>query len=336
MDLWLAITGINETFVVSLFPSVNNRRAPGINAMDHLQAIRAFARVVETGGFSRAAQSLHMPNASLSKSIQSLEKHLGVKLLERSTRRVSVTVDGAAYYERTRHLLSELDDIEATLGQAQASPRGRLRIDTGGSVAAGLIVPALPGFCARYPDIQLQLGVTDRTVDVIGENIDCAIRSTADDGALISRKIGTLAWTCCASPSYLERYGVPEHPRQIVDDAFPVAAYFSARNGLTPPMRFLDRGKPFELEPYSHVMVNESNAHLATALAGIGLIQSLDFMLRPAIERGDLVPILEAWRPEHLDVYVAYAPSRQLSTKVRVFIDWVAALFARIERGETG
>jgi len=151
--------------------------------MDHLQAIRAFARVVETGGFSRAAQSLQMPNATLSKAIQSLEKHLGVKLLERSTRRVSVTNDGAAYYERTQHLLTELDDVEATLGRAQASPSGRLRVDTGGSTASGLLIPALPDFCARYPDIQLQLGVTDRTVDVIGENIDCAIRSTADGAA---------------------------------------------------------------------------------------------------------------------------------------------------------
>ncbi|KLD73097.1 hypothetical protein Y886_39850, partial [Xanthomonas hyacinthi DSM 19077] len=124
--------------------------------MDHLQAIRAFARVVETGGFSRAAESLQMPNATLSKSIGALEKHLGVKLLERSTRRVSVTNDGAAYYERVLHLLTELDDVEATLGRAQASPRGRLRVDTGGSTASGLLIPALPDFCARYPDIQLQ------------------------------------------------------------------------------------------------------------------------------------------------------------------------------------
>ncbi|WP_017162634.1 LysR family transcriptional regulator, partial [Xanthomonas phaseoli] len=123
--------------------------------MDHLQAIRAFARVVETGGFNRAAESLQMPNATLSKSISALEKHLGVKLLERSTRRVRVSNDGAAYYERVRHLLTELDDVEATLGRAQGSPKGRLRVDTGGSTACGLLIPALPEFCARYPDIQL-------------------------------------------------------------------------------------------------------------------------------------------------------------------------------------
>ncbi|MGH8080027.1 MAG: LysR substrate-binding domain-containing protein [Lysobacter sp.] len=300
--------------------------------MDHLQSIRAFARVVETGGFNRAAQSLQMPNATLSKAVKALEQHLGIKLLERSTRRVSVTRDGAAYYERMQHLLTELDDIEGTLGRAQANPRGRLRIDTGGSTASGLLIPALSDFCARYPDIQLQLGVTDRTVDVIGENIDCAIRSTAADGALISRRIGALAWTTCASPAYLRRYGTPDHPQRIIDDGLPVVGYFSAQSGAMPALHFADNGTPFEIAPYCNVMVNESNAHLATALAGIGLIHSLDFMVRPAIERGDLIAILEAWRPKPLDVYIAYAPSRQLSTKVRVFVDWVSELFARIER----
>lgn len=303
--------------------------------MDHLQAIRAFVRIVETGGFNRAAESLQMPNATLSKSIQFLEKHLGVKLLERSTRRVKVTGDGVAYYERTKHLLAELDDVEATLGRAQANPRGRLRVDIGGSAASSLLIPALPDFCARYPDIQLQLGVTDRTVDVIGENIDCAIRITANDGALISRKIGSLAWTTCVSPAYLARHGVPTHPQQILDDGFPVAGYFSAHNGVIPPLHFLGHDEPFDIHPYCNVMVNESNAHLATALAGIGLVQTLDFMARPAIERGELLTILDEWRPKPLDVYIAYAPSRQLSTKVRVFVDWATQLYGSIQDPST-
>jgi len=301
--------------------------------MDQLQAMRAFARVVETGGFARAAQSLQMPNATLSKAIQALEKHLGVKLLERSTRRVSVTRDGVAYYERTQPLLSELEEIDATLGRAQASPSGRLRIDTGGSTASGLLIPALPEFCARYPDIELQVGVTDRTVDVIGENIDCAIRSTANDGALISRKIGTLPWTTCASVAYLERHGAPTHPQQIIDQHFPVAGYFSAHNGVLAPLHFSHQGQPLAITPPCKVMVNESNAHLATALAGIGLIQTLDFMVRPAINTGELMPILQAWRPAPLDVYFCYAPSRQLSTKVRVFAEWVASVYARLGEG---
>ena len=299
--------------------------------MDHLQAIRAFARVVETGGFNRAAESLQMPNATLSKSITALEKHLGVKLLERSTRRVSVSNDGPAYYERIRHLLTELDDVEAALGRAQRSPKGKLRVDTGGSTASGLLIPALPEFRARYPDIQVHLGVTDRTVDVIGENIDCAIRSTADDGALISRRIGRLDWTTCASPAYLERYGVPKHPEQLLEPRFPVVGYFSAHSGRAPPLHFLDNGVPLVVAPECAVMVNESNAHLATGLVGLGVIHTLDFMVRPAIDRGELVPVLQEWRPAPLDVYIAYAPSRQLSTKVRVFVEWVTELYARME-----
>lgn len=298
--------------------------------MDHLQAMRAFARVVESGSFVRAAESLQMPAATLSKAIQALEKHLKVRLLERTTRRVSVTEDGAAYYERVRHLLEELEEVEATLGRAGSNPRGRLRVDTGGSVASGILIPALPQFRAAYPDIELQLGVTDRTVDLIGENIDCAIRNSASDPALIARRIGALAWTTCASPDYLARHGVPQRPEQILEAHHVVAGYFSARTGRNQPLHFLDAGTPLQIEPTTAISVNESNAHLATALAGLGLIHTLDFMVRSAIESGELVAVLEAFRPAPQEVYIVYPPSRQLSTKVRVFIDWVTELFAAL------
>ncbi|MFM0394846.1 LysR family transcriptional regulator [Paraburkholderia phytofirmans] len=300
--------------------------------MDHLQAIRIFARVVETGGFGRAAQSLQMPNATVSKWVKSLEDHLGVKLLERSTRSVSVTTEGTAYYERTRHLLSELDDIEATLGRDRANPRGVLRVDSGGSTASGILIPALPEFCARYPDIQVRLSVTDRTADLIAENIDCAIRSTADDPNLVTHAIGTLRWTTCASPAYLAEHGTPLHPREIVDDRHAVAGYFSASSGLVQPLHFLKDGERIVLDKVRNtVMVSESNAHLATALAGLGIVHTLDFMVRPAVERGELVPILTDWRPDPLQVYLAYPPSRRYSTKVRVFADWVSQLYAELE-----
>lgn len=299
--------------------------------MDHLQAIRVFCRVVETGGFNRAAQSLQMPNATVSKWVRSLETHLGVRLLERNTRRVQVTNEGTAYYERMRQLLAELDDVESTLGRTNANPRGRLRVDTGGSTASGILIPALPEFRERYPDIQVEIGVTDRVVDVIGENVDCAIRSTANDGSLIARRIGKLRWTTCASPAYVERYGVPEHPRQILTGNYPVAGYFSARTGLVQPLHFKDEQGAFEIAPVTSVTVNESNAHLATALAGLGLIHTLDFMVRPSILRGELVPMLEPWRPDPLDVYIVYAPSRQLNAKVRAFVGWVTEVYARYQ-----
>jgi len=300
--------------------------------MDHMQAIRAFTRVVETGGFTRAADSLQMPTATVSKQIQQLERHLGVKLLERTTRRVHVTSDGAAYYERMRHLLAELDEIETTLGRAQTRPRGILRVDTGGSTASHILIPAFPEFRTRYPEIQLQLGVTDRTVDLIGENVDCAIRSTAQDPALITRRIGLLPWTLCASPAYLARHGTPTHPRQMVGEDFPVAGYFSNSSGIIQPIELLIGDEPFPIEPKHSIMVNESNAHLACALAGLGLVHTLDFMVRPSIERGELIVVLPEYRPKPLEVFVVYPPSRQLSTKVRVFIEWVTPIYERLSR----
>ena len=295
-----------------------------------MQAIRAFVRIVEIGGFTRAAESLQIPNATLSKQIQQLEAHLGVKLLERTTRRVHVTGEGSAYYDRIRHLLTELDEIETTLGHAKCAPRGRLRVDSGGSTASALLIPALPEFQARYPDIQLQLGVTDRTVDLIGENIDCAIRSTAHDPALIARRIGVLSWTTCASPAYLARYGVPTHPQQLIEDDFPVAGYFSHSSGVIQPIELLVGDEPFLVKPRHSILVNESNAHHACALAGLGLVHTLDFMVRPSIDRGDLVVVLKEYRAKPLDVFIVYPPSRQKSTKVRVFVDWVTQIYARV------
>lgn len=301
--------------------------------MDHFQAIRAFTRVVETGSFTRAADSLQMPPATLSKAVQALEKKLGVRLLERTTRRVNVTADGQAYHQRARQLLDELDELEATLGRDQANPRGRLRVDSGGSIASAILIPALPTFRRQYPDIEVELGVTDRTVDLVEENIDCAIRSSAQDPSLVARPLGGLAWTLCASPDYLARRGTPRHPQQIVDDGHDVVGYFDSRGGSF-PLRFMHGGQPLRLELPGAVRVNESNAHLAAALAGLGLVQTLDFMVRPAIAQGQLVPVLQDWQPAPMAMYAVYPPSKQLSTRVRVFLRWVGELFADLATTE--
>lgn len=297
--------------------------------MDHLQAIRIFTRVVETGGFSKAAQSLDIPNATVSKWIRLLEEHLGLTLLERTTRRVTVTSYGAAYYERVRHVITELDDIEATLALGHSSPRGVLRVDTGGSVASALLMPALKDFQAKYPEIQVSLSVTDRTVDLVAENIDCAIRITDDAPDLVTRQIGEFGVCTCASPDYLARYGTPKHPQDIVRKKMPVAGYFSASTGLTPPLQFQRGEEQLTLESVHYgVLVSESNAHLAAALNGLGLVNTFDFMVQEAIDAGRLVPILKNWRPEPYPAYVVYPPSRRHSTKVQVFVEWTRTLLA--------
>lgn len=299
--------------------------------MDHFQAVRAFVRVAESGSFTRAAESLQMPTATLSKAVQALEKKLGIRLLERTTRRVRVTADGLAYQQRARQLLDELDELEASLGRNRASPRGRVRMDAGGALASALLMPALPDFYRRYPDIQLELGVTDRTVDLIGENIDCAIRSSAQDPSLVARPLGALPWTLCAAPDYLQRHGTPKHPQQIIEQGHRVVSYFSARSGRNLPLRFSHAGEQIDIETQDALRVNESNTHLAAALAGLGLVQTLAFMARPAIARGELVALLPEWQPAPMPMYAVYPPGRQLSARVKAFLDWTAEQFAGVQ-----
>ncbi len=298
--------------------------------MDQLLAIRVFARVVEAGTFTRAADSLQMPKATVTKLIQSLEAHLQVKLLLRTTRRVTVTPDGAAYYERTSRLVSELGELDATLRGAQASPRGRLRVDTGGAIACALLIPALPEFRALYPDLQIDLGVTDRIVDLISENIDCALRGTAEDSTLISRKIGSGSYTTCASPAYLRSHPPIVHPRDL-ETGHVIVGYASTRTSRTQALVFTRGEETVTIDRRADVTVNESNAHVASALAGLGVVQTLDFTVRQHIARGALVRVLVDWPRARQPMYVAYPPSKQLSAKLRVFVDWVAAMMATVD-----
>ena len=193
-----------------------------------LQCERSCA-CVEAGTFTRASGLLDMPKPTITKLIQALEAHLQTKLLHRTTRRVTVTPDGAAYYERVVRLLADLDDLDGSMALSQAAPKGRLRIDVSASLALLVIIPALPDFHARYPDIQVELGVTDRLVDLIGENVDCVVRAgELTDQSLIARRIGELDFIACAAPAYLDRYGEFRHPMDLENDHYMVG-YFHRR-----------------------------------------------------------------------------------------------------------
>jgi len=296
--------------------------------VDRFMAMRVFSRVVEAGTFTKAADSLEMPKPSVTKLVQSLETHLRVKLLNRTTRRVTVTPDGAAYYERVVRLLSELEDIEASMSNAQANPKGRLRVDIGTSVAGLIIIPALPAFHARYPDIQIDLGVSDRPVDLISDNVDCVVRGgELTDQSLVARRIGEFHFIACATPEYLKRHGVPSHPSDL-DYGHYVVRFFSPRTGRVFPFDFTKDGERLEIQGRCIVSVNDSNAYLAAGLAGLGIIQGPTFMVQRHIASGELEPVLADWWSEPIPVHVVYPPNRHLSTKVRIFVDWVADLFA--------
>ncbi|MGY2168530.1 LysR family transcriptional regulator [Pseudomonas gingeri] len=295
--------------------------------MDQLLAIRAFARVVEAGSFTRAADSLTMPTTTVSKLVRELETYLNVRLLQRTTRRVSVTNEGLAYYEQTARLLRDLEEVDTGLRTAQVKPRGKLKVDIGSSVATELIIPALPEFFARYPDIRLEVGVSDRHVDLISESVDCAIRGgELKDLSLAARSIGHACWVTCATPAYLERFGRPTHPTAL-ENGHQLIDYLSARTGRVMPAVF-ERGRErFEITGHSNCSVNESNAHVAAALAGLGIIHTFGYTVQKHIDSGALVPFLEAWRPAPYPFHVVYAPNRYLSHRVRVFIDWLAERF---------
>lgn len=296
--------------------------------MDQLAAMRAFVRVVEAGTFTRAAERLNLPKSTVTKLVQSLEAHVRTKLLNRTTRRVTVTPDGAAYYERVVTLLSDLDELDGSMTVSQTSPRGRIRIDVSASLANLVIIPAIAEFHARYPEIQIDVGVSDRPVDLIAENVDCVVRAgELTDQSLIARRIGELRFITCASPQYLARHGEPRHPRDLETDHH-VVSYFTARTGEHYAMRFAGRGEEMELIGRYVVSVNDGNAYLSATLAGLGIGQLPTFMVQQHLAAGALRQVLADWTAIVLPLHVVYPPNRHISNKLRVFVDWIAELFA--------
>ncbi|MVV47014.1 LysR family transcriptional regulator [Pseudomonas sp. PB120] len=298
--------------------------------MNQLLAIRVFARVVEAGSFVKAADSLEMPKATVSKLIQDLEGFLRVRLLQRTTRSVTVTLDGAKYYEQTARIIRDLEEIDAGFQSALFNPRGKIHVNVGGSVATALIIPALPEFFARFPDIEIELGVSDRHVDLISDNVDCVIRGGAiQEQSLAARFLGQASWTTCASPAYLQRFGTPGHPWDL-EHEHRIISYHSARTSRVVPAVFQCGDEKIEVIGKGVLSVNESNAHIAAGLAGLGVIHTFNYAVQPFIETGALVPVLQDWRPAPYPFHVAYPPNRNLSNRVRVFIDWLVEHFSTL------
>jgi LysR family transcriptional regulator for bpeEF and oprC len=294
--------------------------------MNKLQAMQVFVRVVETGGITRAADSLRMPKASATTLIQQLEAELGVKLLNRTTRSVSVTTDGAAYYPRCVAILAEVRETEESLAQRHGSPEGRLRVEVPTLMARLVIVPALPVFFARYPDIELQLGCSERRADLIEEGIDCAVWSgELEDSTLIARRVGQLYFGTCAAPSYLAAHGEPHHPDELT--AHRCINHFSPHTAKIFDWVFAKNGMRIQTTLRGHIALDDENSYVAAAEAGLGIAQIPAFVLKEAMERGSLELLLGDWFPEPAPLNVVYPENRHLSSKTRVFVDWVAELF---------
>ncbi|CAB3629330.1 LysR family transcriptional regulator [Achromobacter pestifer] len=298
--------------------------------MDRFDAMQAFARVVEAGSFTKAAETLHMSKTSVTQLVQQLEARLRVRLLNRTTRQVNVTADGAAYYERVIKLLADMDDAETSLSAASAAPRGRLRVDVPSPLARMILIPALPAFHAQYPEIQLDMGVSDRLVDVIGENVDCIVRGgELTDQSLMARRVGDLQLGVYAAPSYLERAGLPAHPRDLEDTHHRIVGYLWSRIGKAFPYAMHRGDESVHVHGRYVLAVDDGNAYLTAGLAGLGALWLPDYMARPHTARGELVPLFEDWRLDPMPLYIAFPPNRHVSAKLRLFIDWVAALMGQ-------
>ena len=302
--------------------------------MDQLLAMRAFARVVESGGFTRAADSLDVPLATVSKLVRELEAHVGVRLLQRTTRRVTVTPEGQDYYAKSTRILRDLEDIDASFNLARGKPRGHLRIDVGGSTARDVLIPLLPDFVARYPDIRIDLGVSDRSVDLIGDNVDCVIRGgPLDSSSLVARHLGDAALITCATPGYLKQYGTPAYPDEL-KNGHRLVSYVSSQTGRAVPFRFERHGEKTEIKVEHRIGVNESNAHLAACVASLGIVQTFAYAAESSLRDRSLVEILKPWRPAPYPFHVVYPQTRHATHRLRVFIDWLVGVFpARLNEG---
>lgn len=295
--------------------------------MDYFLAVQVFSRVVDTGSFVKAAAQMNLHPNVITKLVQQLEAHLRVKLLNRTTRRVTLTSEGSLYHERMRRVVDQWLEVEAEMSVSQANPRGKIRVDMGTTIASLLVIPALPEFLARYPYVQIDIGASDRTADLAAEGIDCVIRGgDLPDSALVARRLGSLPFVTCAAPAYLAKHEPLTHPAQL-DNGHTLVRYFFTPSGKYNKIEFAREGAQVTVAGTYAVAVNDSNAYLAAGVAGLGVLHTLRFMVQEQLHAGTLVPVLEDWSAQPNTLSVVYMPNRHLSVRVRAFVDWLVALF---------
>jgi LysR family transcriptional regulator for bpeEF and oprC len=294
--------------------------------MDCVQAMKVFARVVESNSFTRAADTLDLSRASVTLIVQQLEAHLKVRLLQRTTRRLSLTPDGAAYYERSVRILADIDEMEHSFADTHRTPHGKLRVDMPGSIGRLIVMPRLWEFHARYPDIDLMIGFGDRPVDLIQEGVDCVIRAGAlKDSTLVARRIGVYRSVTVASPDYLARHGEPTSIEDL--RRHHAVNYLWSHAGRLVDLSFVVDDKPVEVRMASRISANDTEAYLASALSGAGLAQLARFVALAHLRNGELVAVLPQWHAPPLAISAVYSHTRHLAAAVRVFVDWIAELF---------
>jgi len=294
--------------------------------MDRFQAIEAFAKVVETGSFARAAERLGVSVSSVSRQVADLEAHVDARLLNRTTRRLSLTESGRVFHERCVQLLADLEEAEQSANAGTLQPRGTLRLTSSITFGARHLAPAIAEFLVRHPAMRFDIELSDRATDLVEEGYDVAVR-IGDIGSqnLVGRKVGVTRLVCCAAPSYLERHGKPRTPEELATHACLTYEYSAARN-VWP---FRDRqGRERRIRIAGPIHADNGRFLEALAVAGVGIAFEPDFIVGPDVRAGRLVPLLREYEPPPTNIYVAYPSRRHLSAKVRVFTDFLAERFA--------
>ncbi|MBT2299958.1 LysR family transcriptional regulator [Variovorax paradoxus] len=296
--------------------------------MDRLDAMRVFVRIVDLQSFTRAADELQLPRATVTHTIQQLEKRLGARLLHRTTRHVSATLDGEAYYQRCQQLLSDFEESESAFRSSAAKPRGKLRVDLQGTLAMHFLLPHIGEFFARYPDIELEIGLGDRLVDLVRESIDCVLRAGEPrESSMVGRRVALLEQVTCASAAYLEQFGEPRTPEEFRAHR---AVNYASASGKVLLFEFMVDGERRTMQLRGAATVSHADAYAACCVAGLGFAQMPRYHVERELAAGTLREVLAEFRPPPMPVSVMYPHHRQLSPRVRVFVDWVAD---RMQRG---
>ena len=294
--------------------------------MNNFSDVVAFVRVVEAHSFVAAAQTLGMSPSAISKAVSRLEERLGARLLNRTTRSLSLTDLGTNYYERCRDALGQLDQAESEVSESRGVPRGRLRVDVPVSLGRRLIVPALPRFIAQNPELTLQMSMNDRVLDLVQEGIDAALRvGTLSDSSLIARRVGAFRGVTCASPEFIERVGVPLTPQDLKPEH--CIAMFKLGTNEARSWLYRKGGLEFKVTPTAALSFSDPESAVTAAISGAGFVRSLDFTVEAQIASGLLQPVLEDWNEGAVwPVSVVYPQHRQPTAKIRAFIDFVSGL----------
>lgn len=294
--------------------------------MNQLNNIQIFLRVAEVASFTEAANSLGLPKAAVSVAVQQLETHLGTRLLHRTTRRVQMTQDGQAFYERGRDLLADFDELSNLFKDTGDQVRGRLRVDMHNSIARDVVVPRLPEFLAQHPELEIELSCTNRRVDLVREGFDCVLRvGKLMDSSLVARKLGDYQLANCVSPAYLSQYG---EPKSLDDLQHHQLIHYAPVLGAKPDgFEYLDAQGQQQFAPMSgRLTVNNADAYNGACLAGLGIIQAPRPGVRPYLESGELVEILPDFHAQPMPVSIVYANRRHLPKRVQVFMTWLAEI----------